>query len=204
MKERACRIFCAGAVKVLTGARAVWHAPPPADDRPRVYFANHGSHLDFVTLWAALPSALRLRTRPVAAKDFWTASRGREWMASGVFRALLIDREAVTRANNPVSKMAEALDARDSLILFPEGTRSLTGETAAFKAGLYHLARRCPDAVLVPVHLLNLNRALPKGESLPIPVLSTVIFGPDLPRVPDEPREAFLERARDAVLRLAD
>lgn len=192
----------AGTVKLITGIRAVWHGCPPAGSRPRVYFANHGSHLDFVALWSALDVAQRHRTRPVAARDFWDASRLRRWMACSVFRALLINRDKATRQDNPLRGMVEVLEKGESLILFPEGTRSLTGETGAFKAGLYHLAKAAPDIEFVPVFLENLNRILPKGEMLPIPLLTTVVFGGPVTLQPQEPRDAYLERARHAVLAL--
>lgn len=196
------QILAAGAVKVITGIRAVWHGCPPQAARPRVYFANHGSHLDFVALWAALDRPQRLRTRPVAARDFWDRAGIRRWVACGVFRALLINRAKATREDNPLHDMRAVLEKGESLILFPEGTRSLTGETGPFKAGLYHLAKAAPETEFVPVFLENLNRILPKGEMLPIPLLTTVVFGEPIALLPDECREAYLTRARDAVLAL--
>lgn len=202
MKTTVPQLIAVGAVKVITGIRAVWHGCPPAGERPRVYFANHGSHLDFVTLWAALDGPQRQRTRPVAARDFWDASKLRHWVACSVFRALLINRTKATRTDNPLHDMRQTLDGGESLILFPEGTRSLTGTTAEFKAGLYHLAKASPGAEFVPVFLENLNRILPKGEKLPIPLLTTVVFGSPVTLLPEEPRDAYLIRARDAVLAL--
>jgi 1-acyl-sn-glycerol-3-phosphate acyltransferase len=90
----------------------------------------------------------------------------------------------------------------DSLIVFPEGTRSANGQMGPFKSGLYHLSRARPDAELVPVHLENLNRMLPKGESLPVPMVCRVTFGPVVPACPGERKDAFLERARTAILQL--
>ena len=64
-----------------------------------------------------------------------------------------------------------------SLILFPEGGRQTSLEPQPFKAGLYHLAKKRPDMQLVPVWMENLNRILPKGEILPVPLLGSVTFG---------------------------
>jgi 1-acyl-sn-glycerol-3-phosphate acyltransferase len=96
--------------------------------------------------------------------------------------------------------MAGALAAGDSLILFPEGTRGREGEVARFRSGLYRLARLRPDVELVPVLIDGLGRVLPKGASLPVPLPSTVTFGPPLRLLPGETHGAFLERARTAVL----
>ena len=78
----------------------------------------------------------------------------------------------------------------------------MNGEIGHFKSGLYHLSRLRPDAELIPVYLENLNRILPKGEVLPVPMLSRVVFGPPLPARDHEDKQAFLTRARDALLQL--
>lgn len=168
---------------------------------PRIYFANHSSHLDFVVIWASLPASLRSRARPVAAADYWNRGRLRRFLAERVFRAVLIAREGVDRKNNPLEQMSRVLEQGNDLILFPEGTRSRDGVVHDFKSGLHHLARRFPSAALVPVHLENLNRMLPKGEFLPVPMLGRVSFGDALPPWTEaETKEAFLHRCRRAVL----
>jgi hypothetical protein len=60
-----------------------------------------------------------------------------------------------------------------------------------------------PQVELIPVYIENLHRSMPKGALLPVPLICTVRFGTPLTRVPDEEKDAFLERARDAVIRLA-
>ena len=100
--------------------------------------------------------------------------------------------------------MAEALDAGSSLILFPEGTRNTTdAPLLPFKAGLHHLARKRPGIDLVPVWIDNLNRVMPKGEIVPIPLICTVTFGAPLRLAPDEDKAAFLARAEAALRALA-
>ena len=188
-------------LRSFCGARARWVNAEPAE-RQRVYFANHTSHLDAVVLWATLPKNLRGRTRPVAARDYWTASRFRRWLAERVFQALLIERRKVTTEDNPLHDILDALDGGDSLILFPEGTRSSAVEPQRFKSGLFHIAKERPNIELLPVYLENLNRILPKGEILPVPLLGSVTIGAPVRREPQETRESFLERARQAVWNL--
>jgi 1-acyl-sn-glycerol-3-phosphate acyltransferase len=188
--------FVAGLARLIAGGYVRWDERPSAT--PRVYFANHSSHLDFVLLWSYLPLELRRRTRPVAARDYWEGGPLRRYLATRVFRALLIDR-AGPDARSAVEHMAEGLAAGDSLILFPEGTRGSGQEIAPFKSGLYHLCAASPGLELVPVSLENLNRVLPKGEFLPVPMVSRVAFGESLRLGEGEQKDEFLARARAAV-----
>ena len=194
--------------RAVSGVQVCWSDGFSDTARQRIYFANHTSHLDFVVLWSALPAEVRGRTRPVAAKDYWE-SGVKAYLAQSVFRAVLVQRGAAAQAASEeearaagratIEQLAEALGETDSLILFPEGTRG-TGETVApFRSGLFHLARRKPDAELVPVYLENLNRILPKGEFLPVPLISVLTFGAPMLVEEGESKEAFLERARAAV-----
>ncbi|HEV7406716.1 MAG TPA: lysophospholipid acyltransferase family protein [Chthoniobacteraceae bacterium] len=187
--------------RLLTGAVPRWRGCTPQAGK-RIYFANHTSNLDLVLLWASLPGDCRRATRPVAARDYWIKSRLRQWLAEKVFRAVLIERKNVTRENNPLGPMLAVLEAGEGLIIFPEGTRNPSGEMTPFKPGLFHLARQTPDAELIPVYLENLNRVLPKGEVLPVPLLCSVHFGTPMQLQPGEMKPAFLERAREAILAL--
>ncbi|WP_156167877.1 lysophospholipid acyltransferase family protein [Lampropedia cohaerens] len=99
--------------------------------------------------------------------------------------------------------LRQALDAGDSLILFPEGTRNLHDELLPFKSGLYHLARAYPDVEIVPVWLGNLNRVMPKGAWIPLPLLCTVSFGAPIAVQDGEDKAAFLARARQALIDLS-
>lgn len=191
-------------IRLFTGGRGRWVQPCMEDERPRIYFANHTSNLDFVLLWSVLPPSRRRRTRPAAAHDYWTASALRRWLATRVFRAVLIERRHVTRQNNPLDQLGAALVAGESIIIFPEGGRSADEQMRPFKSGIYHLAKRHPDAELVPVHIENLNRVLPKGECLPLPVICAVTFGAPIVPGETEDKEDFLRRAREAVQTLGE
>ena len=188
--------------RAVTGVRGAWVGCAP-EAHPRIYFANHASHGDFVLIWTVLPPRLRRVTRPVAGADYWTKGAVRRFFGERVFDSVLIEREAARRTEDPVARMGAALQAGASLILFPEGTRNTTdAPLLPFKSGLYHLARAHPWAELVPVWIDNLNRVMPKGEILPVPLLCTVTFGAPLRLEPEEEKSVFLERARSALLAL--
>ncbi|MFK7852486.1 MAG: lysophospholipid acyltransferase family protein [Granulosicoccus sp.] len=209
---QACRALlaelCASCIVVfarfVTAVRASWAGVEPREQQ-RVYFANHCSHGDFVLLWTVLPPRLRAQTRPVAGADYWLTSPIRRFIGCDVFRSVLIQRDNSKRQQDPVQQMASALDEGDSLIVFPEGTRNTSDETLLpFKSGLFHLANARPDVELVPVWINNLNRVLPKGEIIPVPLACTVVFGAPLCLAESESKDHFLQRAQQALLRLAN
>jgi 1-acyl-sn-glycerol-3-phosphate acyltransferase len=188
--------------RLLTGTRSLWIGCAPLN-RQRIYFANHSSHGDFVLLWASLPPDLRRRTRPVAGADYWQSSALRRFVIHRLFNGVLVDRERSGPESNPLQPMLDALAGGDSLILFPEGTRNLEEGLLPFKSGLYRLGLACPDVELVPVWIANLNRVMPKNRSLPLPLLCSVSFGAPMSIEKDEDKDAFLQRARLALLELA-
>jgi 1-acyl-sn-glycerol-3-phosphate acyltransferase len=215
-----------GVVRLLTGAQARWYGCPPKAEQ-RIYFANHQSHADLVMIWAALPAELRGITRPIAAKDYWTKTPFKKWITSAVFNVVYVDRER-TEGVDPLKPLVDALDKGDSIILFPEGTRGNEELPQRFKSGLYNLALRFPHVVLVPAWINNIQRVMPKGEVVPVPILCSVTFGAPMqilryntqqgeietdgehynPGAPGtdliETHAQFAERARDAVIALRD
>jgi 1-acyl-sn-glycerol-3-phosphate acyltransferase len=188
--------------RFITAVRAHWQGIAPTGEQ-RVYFANHASHGDFILVWTVLPRRLRQRTRPVAGADYWLKGSLRRFIGRDVFNAVLIDRDRESRKEDPVALMAAALDGGASLIVFPEGTRN-TGDVVLqpFKSGLYHLARTRPGVDLVPVWIDNLNRVMPKGEFVPIPLICTVTFGSPIRLGEAEGKDDFIARARNALLSL--
>jgi 1-acyl-sn-glycerol-3-phosphate acyltransferase len=188
--------------RFMTAPRAIWQGIEPVP-RQRVYYANHSSNGDFVLIWTVLPAHLRRQTRPVAALDYWLTSPLRAFIGREVFNAVLIDRRPENRKDDPVAQMAAALDAGSSLILFPEGQRNSADDPLLpFKSGLYHLASARPSVDLVPVWIANLNKVMPKGEIIPVPLICTLTFGAPVHLDPGEEKTAFLVRAADALLAL--
>ena len=194
--------FLLGLVRVLTGAQARWYGCPPKAEQ-RIYFANHQSHADLVMIWAALPEELRSITRPIAAKDYWTRTKFRQWITTAVFNAIYVERGR-TADQDPLEPLVDALESGDSIIIFPEGTRGNAEEPQPFKAGLYNLAQKFPQVVLVPAWIDNIQRVMPKGEVVPVPILCSVTFGAPIQLEASEERREFLDRARQAVIALRE
>jgi len=188
----------AALARLITGAQGHWYGSPPKAEQ-RIYFANHQSHFDWVLIWAALPRDLRAITRPIAARDYWTSSPLKHWITREIFNAVYVSRQR-TDDEDPLEPLMEALRNGDSLVIFPEGTRGNKGDPALFKAGLFHLAEAFPEVQLIPAWIDNVQRVMPKGEVVPVPILCSVTFGAPLTVHPDEDKRAFLERARNAVV----
>lgn len=189
--------------RLLVGAYPRWLGSVPSANQ-RIYFANHSSHMDTLVLWAALPGSLRANTRPVAARDYWGKGGIRQRIAEEELHVVMIDRARDDPAADPLDPLREALHHGYSLILFPEGTRNPQPLPGPFKAGLFFLAQEFPQVELIPVYLDNLHRSMPKGALLPVPIICTIRFGAPLGRLAGESKDAFLNRARSAVIDLAE
>jgi 1-acyl-sn-glycerol-3-phosphate acyltransferase len=193
--------LCLAAIaRLITGAQGHWYGSPPKAEQ-RIYFANHQSHFDWVLIWAALPRDLRTITRPIAARDYWTSTPLKHWITREIFNAVYVSRER-SAEEDPLEPLLEALRHGDSLVIFPEGTRGNKGDPAPFKAGLFHLAEAFPEVNLIPAWIDNVQRVMPKGEVVPVPILCSVTFGAPLTLGAGEDKRAFLERARNAVVKL--
>lgn len=174
-------------------------------DRPFVLVANHASHLDALCLLSAMPLAAVQSTYPAAAKDYFFTT-----LPKVAFSAIVVNAMPFDRKENPRESLAVCRDLLTTpghaLILFPEGTRSTTGELAPFKPGIGFLTAGT-DVPVVPCYLSGGFRAWPKGAWIPRPrklelrIGAPLTFG-DLP--PDkEGAKAVAARLEHAVRELA-
>ncbi|WPE24031.1 lysophospholipid acyltransferase family protein [Shinella zoogloeoides] len=201
--QKASSAALAGLSRAVTGVRPIWAGVKPNGPQ-RIYFANHASHGDFILVSTCLNPAERCRTAAVAGADYWKADAVRRFIAQKLLRTVLVERNWVERTTDPLAVMLAALDAGESLIFFPEGTRNMTDEPLLrFRSGLYNLAAARPDVELVPCWIENMSRVLPKGALLPVPLLCRVVFGEPVRLEAGEDRKVFLDRARAALLALA-
>jgi len=180
-------------VRLLSGTQARWPASGPAAGQC-IYVANHSSHLDSLLLFSGLPARQRRRTRPVAAAEYWTAGPVRRYLVHRIFRGVLLARDCGPL--NPLEPLASALRAGDSLILFPEGTRGPGGILQPLRPGIFHLARCFPHIDIVPAWIDNSYRVLPKGFTIPVPLLCSITFGKPLRWKEGQAQQEFLAEVR--------
>ncbi|URL07177.1 1-acyl-sn-glycerol-3-phosphate acyltransferase [Avibacterium sp. 21-595] len=186
----------------LTGVRPAKNIPLQSVGKPRLYYANHNSHGDFILFWVSLPYEVRKNTRPVAGADYWQKGSIRSFLAKKVFNMLLIERNG----NDPkavTEQISQALK-KDSLIIFPEGTRKTDDDMLIqpFKSGLYYLAKDNPDVDFIPVWISNTHNLLPKGFIVPVPLLCDLYLGDPIHIQPEEDKTHFLARAEQALVNL--
>jgi 1-acyl-sn-glycerol-3-phosphate acyltransferase len=145
-------------------------------NRSLVIVANHCSHLDALCLLAALPLQKLHRAFPAAASDYFFKSIPRLWIAAVVVNALPFARQI--RVRQSLALCAQLLaNPGTVLIIFPEGTRSTTGETQEFKSGIGALVAG-RDVAVVPCFIDGSFQAWPKGRRLPKPRKVRLIVGP--------------------------
>jgi 1-acyl-sn-glycerol-3-phosphate acyltransferase len=144
-------------------------------NRSLVIVANHCSHLDTLCLLAALPLGKLHRAFPAAASDYFFQSIPRLWAATVLVNALPFARQARVRRSLTLCQETLA-NAGTILIIFPEGTRSTTGEVGEFKSGIGALVAG-RDVVVVPCYIDGSFRAWPKGKRLPRPRKVRLIVG---------------------------
>lgn len=144
-------------------------------NRSLVIVANHCSHMDTLCLLAALPLRKLHRAFPAAASDYFFQSIPRLWAAAVVVNALPFGRQA--RVRQSLSLCRELLaDPGTILIIFPEGTRSTTGEVNEFKSGIGALVAG-RDVAVAPCFIDGSFQAWPKGKRLPRPRKVRLIVG---------------------------
>jgi long-chain acyl-CoA synthetase len=144
---------------------------------PALLIANHASHFDSATVLAALPEARRRRTAVAAAADYFFEDRRLAFVASLAWGAFPFHRTGPVAAS--LAHCGDLADSGHSLLVFPEGTRSTTGQIAPFKPGIGLLARELGLPV-VPIFMDGLFRVLPKGHTIPRPAPVRVVIGAPL------------------------
>lgn len=166
---------------------------------PALLIANHASHLDSLTVLAALPEGRRRRIAVAAAADYFFTDQKRALVASLALGAFPFHRTGPVAAS--LAHCGDLADGGHCLLVFPEGTRSTDGTIAPFKPGIGLLTRELGLPV-VPIYLDGLYSVLPKGRTMPHPGSVRVVIGAPLrvdPSLTNAEAAARLEAALRAL-----
>ena len=142
-------------------------------EQPYIIAANHSSHLDTLAVMTVLGDESK-RLRVLAAKDYWFSTRFKSWFSGELLKFVPFDRHANFLQGLRISQ--EVLKQNECLLIYPEGTRSVTGELQPFKPGLGLLAYESGSPI-IPAYINGTYHALPKGKNLPRKSRIQVIFG---------------------------
>ena len=168
------------------------------DEEQFIIVANHNSHLDTMSLMASVPGKLIHKIRPVAAQDHFGKTKLMEALSNYFINTLLIQRkrDRENPGNDPINKMLKALDEGYSLILFPEGTRGEPEKQQPLKPGVALILSQRPNISYIPVFMKGMGKAMPKGDGLIVPTVSTLTYGRPT-KVSEAKTSAILSQIRD-------
>jgi len=136
--------------------------------------ANHSSHLDFPLLFSTLPLSKTHNVLAPAAADYFYKNKIRR-----LFLEICFNTFPFERYGNFIQGLKfceELLKRGNSLIIFPEGTRSRSGEVGEFKPGIGALSCRL-GVPIIPVYIKDAYKALPKGKTFPKPYKIEIKIG---------------------------
>jgi 1-acyl-sn-glycerol-3-phosphate acyltransferase len=181
----------------------VEHIPPNGSF---ILAANHSSHADTAVIFAALPRPMRKRVVAAAAQDYFFDKGFRQFVSRILFNTIPVPRSAFA-AGDPLRHVLRALREGYGVLLFPEGTRSQSGEIGPFRSGIGRLVAEFPAVPIIPVWLEGTARVLPKKASIPRPVSVIAHFGAPVTYAPASLEDKTTWRAvanevREAVLKL--
>ncbi|MBI4553870.1 MAG: AMP-binding protein [Candidatus Latescibacteria bacterium] len=149
-------------------------------DVPYIVAANHCSHLDsgaiIISLWGRVD-----RLHVLGAKDYFFNTPTKAWFFSTFLNVIPFDRHGDFFEG--LRSSSRVLAPKRPILIYPEGTRSVSGELQPFKVGLGLLALEL-NVPVVPAYIRGTYDALPKGRSFPKPGAIQVIFGPPLSMTP--------------------
>ncbi len=151
---------------------------------------THASHFDFSALRLALGPRHRRRVAAAAAADYFATKRSR-WFMAAWLGAFAFNRTG--RGADSIAAAEGLLAAGWHVVLFPEGTRTMTGDIGPFQPGIGLMARHTGRQVL-PVRIVGIRRVLPKGAARPRRFPVEVRIGAPLRALPGEGARAFTAR----------
>jgi 1-acyl-sn-glycerol-3-phosphate acyltransferase len=164
---------------------------------PAIVAANHNSHLDILTLLSLFPLLRIPHVQPAAAADYFFNTPLLKWFSLNVIGIIPVMRGGTKLGSDPLEACYRVLEAGKILVVFPEGTRGEPEQMAELKSGIWYLARRFPQAPVIPVYMHGLGKSMPKGAWIPVPFFVSIGVGKSLHWIED--KQAFIDALRDRL-----
>jgi len=152
----------------------------------------------------ALPHRLRVKTAVAAAADYFYSSRWRSSLATLALGTFPFSREGTVRAS--LERCGELVDGGSTIVIYPEGTRSITGTMAPFRSGIGLLAEQLGVPV-VPVGIAGTHALWPKGAKQPRRGTVHVHIGNPMDIPPDADRDELmilLEQSVSSLVKMGE
>ncbi|NOX30887.1 MAG: 1-acyl-sn-glycerol-3-phosphate acyltransferase [Actinobacteria bacterium] len=166
-----------------------------------IFAANHNSHADTVVLMTALPKPWRNKLFIAGAADYFFTTKITSRLSALFVGAVPIERTSVSRKT--IAEPIKLLKRDWSMVIYPEGGRSVDGWGSDFKPGAAFLAKQS-GAPVVPVHIDGTGSLMPKAQNWPTRAKVTVNFGSPLDFGENDTNTSFTQRIEAAVAALAD
>ena len=167
---------------------------PLEPGRPYVFMPNHASMVDIWAVFVAIPASFRF----IAKKQLASIPLFGWAMAAGRF--IFIDRQNAASARRTMDEASRRIRAGQSVVIFPEGTRTRDGRLMPFKKGGFHLAIDSGAAV-VPVAIKGSREVMPRGAALIRAGTVTLEVDAPIPTtgLTTSDRDALIEKVRSRV-----
>ena len=170
------------------------------EDGPAILVANHNSHIDTMLLMSIFPMRMISKINPVAAADYFFNTKFRKFLFKTLIGAIPLKRSGFVK-EDIFADVNEVLKNNHIVIIYPEGTRSMTHEIGDFKNGIYHLVKNNPNVPVIPIYMNGPDRIMPKYDSLIVPHICDSYIGKPLYYKDYNSRE-FTQAAHDSVVEL--
>ena len=138
---------------------------------------NHNSHLDAMVIMSLYPLSLIHKVRPIGAAEYFMRNKLLTWFSIYCLDLIPLDRTGNTSLERLFIDCHKALNDKDILILFPEGSRGKPEQISRLKKGLYHMLKDLKDIPVTPIYMEGLGNSLPKGEALFVPFVCKINIG---------------------------
>lgn len=145
---------------------------------PAILVANHNSHLDTLVLMSLYSSSKIVHIHPMAAADYFCNTPFKRFVFQKLIGIIPLKRNPFLQMHQDIFHQAKkALEEKEILIIFPEGTRGNDNHLQDFKTGIAHLTQDFPKVPVIPIFIHGTDKSLPKNEGIFVPFITDVYIG---------------------------